>query len=281
MRQFSSTRGVFENVVQNVPLGLRALMNNGEPWDGTLDGRKWRAVRNEIRKAEKLACRLGTTGEKGRMGRMQGVSMGKKEEFETYFDLVSRPVEGLGEVEIARGITNEVDLQVGESVKAWLDTLIWEDLASSHEESSDSGGDSDIYSDYSLDSFASSSLLNLDESFGSSSFSFSLDPGPGSRPLQTQVYDSTTDLDLHDSIVNTFLLPSPPRSTSLGSELGLTQWPLCSDWALLPLDLEGLGEGQDGNLGVARSLELEEDRETMDMSWTEWETVSKEERIAC
>ncbi|KAL8283617.1 hypothetical protein RQP46_005412 [Phenoliferia psychrophenolica] len=51
-RNFSSSRPIFENVINNVPLGLRALVDS----DG-IDQRKWRKTAHTIRKAERTAVK--------------------------------------------------------------------------------------------------------------------------------------------------------------------------------------------------------------------------------
>ncbi|GAA5877480.1 hypothetical protein JCM16303_003349 [Sporobolomyces ruberrimus] len=78
-RKFSSSGyAVFENVVHNAPLALRALADQGK--DG-LDERKWRAIRREIRKNEK-------TDVKGK-GAIEGQRMKEnvKAEFANYFSV--------------------------------------------------------------------------------------------------------------------------------------------------------------------------------------------------
>lgn len=51
-RNFSSARPIFENVCQNVPLGLRALADT----DG-VDRRKWAKVRRDVRRAHRTAVK--------------------------------------------------------------------------------------------------------------------------------------------------------------------------------------------------------------------------------
>ncbi|GAA5910955.1 uncharacterized protein JCM6883_000656 [Sporobolomyces salmoneus] len=77
-RKFSSSGyAVFENVVHNAPLALRALADQGK--DG-LDERKWRMIRKEIRKQERTHVKG-----KGAMIDSRRIKEEIKNEFEQYF----------------------------------------------------------------------------------------------------------------------------------------------------------------------------------------------------
>lgn len=52
MRNFSSSHGVFQNVIHNAPLGLRALVDA----DG-IDERRWKVARRAIRRSELKSCK--------------------------------------------------------------------------------------------------------------------------------------------------------------------------------------------------------------------------------
>ncbi|GAA6045021.1 hypothetical protein NBRC10513_004836 [Rhodotorula toruloides] len=85
-RQFSTGGfGVWDNVVLNVPLALRAAADRA---DEGIDGRKWKRVKREIRRATR-------GGEKG-VGRMSAgfdARMEKREEFERYFGVQEQVAE--------------------------------------------------------------------------------------------------------------------------------------------------------------------------------------------
>lgn len=76
-RNFSSARPIFENVCQNVPLGLRALVDS----DG-IDSRKWAKVRQTIRRAERTAV-------KGHGRALPRAEQLKKIEFSSFFGSVA------------------------------------------------------------------------------------------------------------------------------------------------------------------------------------------------